>query len=152
MLIYSFFDWTIINLTELGSKLFGNCHGKTGGGWWWYTLTYNFKFSFLFMKYFGIHMNRITVFSRLIRCWKNKLSLLNLLIRTDAVTKEIIPKQTDMNLTYIEFLDCVCSSRLRRLNLNFRRKIKIPTSQITNPRPFFKTLKSTRSEVCERTN
>ena len=69
------------------------------------------------------------------------MSLLNLVIRTDAVTKEIIPKQTDMNLTYIEFLDCDCSSRLRRLNLNFRRKIKIPTSQITNPRPFFKTLK-----------
>ena len=53
------------------------------------------------MKYSGIHMNRITVFSRAIRCWKNKLSLLNLVIRTDAVTKEIIPKQTDMNLTYI---------------------------------------------------
>ena len=72
---------------------------------------------------------------------------LNLRIRTDAVTKEIIAKIKNMNLTYIEFLDCVCSSRLRRLNLNFRRKIKIPTSQITNPRPFFKTLKSTRSEV-----
>ena len=85
-------------------------------------------------------MNIITTFSRLNRCRKIKLSLLKF-IRTDTVTKEIIATQTDMNLRFIEFLDCACSSRLRRFNLNFRRKIMIPTLEITNPKPFFKTLK-----------
>ena len=70
---------------------------------------------------------------------------LNLRIRTDAVTKEIIAKIKNMNLTYIEFLDCACSSRLRRLSLNLRSKINIPTLQITNPKPFFKMLKSEKN-------
>ena len=56
--------------------------------------------------------------------------------------KEIHPKQTDMNLIVFEFLVCVCSSILRRLNWNFSRKIKIPILQIIHPKPFFTMLKS----------
>ena len=78
---------------------------------------------------------------------KKQIVIIEFTYKNRCCDKKNIAKQTDMNLTYIEFLDCACSSRLRRLNLNFSSKIKIPTLQITNPMPLFKTLKSIKKYI-----
>ena len=129
------------NFTELGSKFSGSCHGKTGGGWWWYTLTYNCKFWFWLMIYLGRRMKMIIVWRRILK-WRKIMFISYPCLKMIFVVKNAMPtKQIAKDFGVIWFFFLVWSSMVRRLHRNFIIKYKTTTLQNTRPKPFFKTLK-----------